>query len=261
MSGRHQSVGTHNLFSLGLKDRDRVNDEFGGGIPSGSIVIMEGEFGAGKSVFTQRFTYGLCEEGYQTTYLSTELTVGGMLDQMDSLNYDVISHLLKNRLLFLEGDIDTGGVISESGAITDDPSRMDLLSRMMDAEVMWEADVILIDTFSAILRNDPNFESLVRNDEGRQGALEIINYFREIISEGKSIVLTVDPTTVADSVISPFRSIADVFFELETVQVGNDTNRQVNVRRFAGMGEQVGDTIGFSVREGVGVVIENRSIA
>ena len=68
MSGR-------NLVPLGLDDRDRLNAELGGGIPRGSIVIMEGQYGAGKSALTQRFTYGICEEGHTTTFLSTELTV------------------------------------------------------------------------------------------------------------------------------------------------------------------------------------------
>ena len=58
-----------------------------------------------------------------------------------------------------------------------------------------------------------------------------------------------------------FRAIADVFIELEMVEVGNDVRRQVNVKRFAGMGEQVGDTIGYSVRSGTGIVIESRSVA
>jgi flagellar protein FlaH len=52
-----------------------------------------------------------------------------------------------------------------------------------------------------------------------------------------------------------------VFFELEMVEVGSDIRRQINVKRFAGMGEQVGDTIGFSVRSGTGIVIESRSVA
>jgi len=31
-----------NLLSLGLEDRDRLNKELGGGIPRGSIVLIEG---------------------------------------------------------------------------------------------------------------------------------------------------------------------------------------------------------------------------
>ncbi|MFW6385393.1 MAG: ATPase, partial [Halodesulfurarchaeum sp.] len=56
-------------------------------------------------------------------------------------------------------------------------------------------------------------------------------------------------------------SIADVYLELIMAEVGNDVRRSMAVKRFAGMGQQVGDSIGFSVRAGTGIVIENRSVA
>ena len=82
-----------------------------------------------------------------------------------------------------------------------------------------------------------------------------------MISMGKVIIITVDPSTVDDDTIDPFRSIADVFIELEMAEVGSETRRSISVKRFAGMGEQVGDSIGFSVRSGTGIVIESRSVA
>ena len=173
---------TRNIRSLGLGDHDRLNKELGGGIPRGSIVLMEGDYGAGKSAISQRMTYGFCQEETTVSVLSTELTVKGFLDQMHSLSYDVVDHLLDERLLFLHANLDTGGVLS--GGDGDDDSRMDLLTRLMDAETMWTADVIIIDTFDAILRNDPTFEALIRQNEERQAALEIISFFRDMISEG-----------------------------------------------------------------------------
>lgn len=246
------------LLSLGLSDHDRLNTELGGGLPRGSIVLMEGDYGAGKSALSQRFSYGFCETDLTVTYLSTELAVGGFLEQMHSLSYDMVSHLLNERLLFLHADFDTGNTFS-----SEEPKgeRRELLTRLMEAETMWETDVIVLDTFDAILRNDPTFEALVRQNDERQAALEIISFFRELTSEGKSIVLTVDPTTVDEEAIGPFRSIADVFFQLQMIEVGNDVRRQISVKRFAGMGEQVGDTIGYSVRSGTGIVIESRSVA
>lgn len=247
-----------NLYSLGLEEHDRLNKELGGGIPRGSIVLMEGDYGAGKSAISQRMAYGFCQEDATVTFLSTELTVSGFLDQMNSLSYDVVEHLLHERMLFLHADIDTGGVLSGSD---ENEGRMDLLTRLMEAETMWSADVVIIDTFDAVLRNDPTFEALIRQNEERQAALEIISFFRDLISEGKVIVLTVDPSTVDGEAIGPFRSIADVFLELEMIEVGNDVRRQISVMRFAGMGEQVGDTVGYSVRSGTGIVIESRSVA
>jgi flagellar protein FlaH len=252
------SVARSELFSLGLDDHDRLNTELGGGIPPGSIILVEGDYGAGKSAMSQRFSYGLCEEGHDVTYLSTELTVGSFLDQMHSMSYDVVEHILDENMLFLHADIGDGNTFSGS---ENEGDRKELLRRLMDAEVMWDADVVVIDTFDAILRNDPKFEALVRQNEERQAALEIISFFRNVISEGRCIMLTVDPSTLAEEAIGPFRAIADVFLELEMVEVGNDVRRQISVLRFAGMGEQVGDSIGYSVRSGTGIVIESRSVA
>ncbi|ESP89526.1 ATPase domain-containing protein [Candidatus Halobonum tyrrellensis] len=245
-----------NLLSIGLGERDQLNKELGGGIPRGSIVLMEGDYGAGKSALSQRFCYGLVEEGATVTLLSTELTVSGFINQMHSLEYDVTRALLNEKLLFLSADFDSGGAFSDGSG-----DRKELLKRLMEAEVMWKSDVVILDTFDSILRNDPTFEALVRNNEERQAALEIISFFRNMISQGKTIVLTVDPSAVGDEAIGPFRSIADVFMELQMVEVGSDVRRNISVKRFAGMGSQVGDTIGFSVRSGTGLVIESRSVA
>jgi len=246
-----------NLISLGMEDHDRLNKELGGGIPRGSIVLLEGDYGAGKSAISQRFSYGFTQENSSVTFLSTELTVTGFIDQMHSLSYDIVKPLLREELLFLHADFDTAGALRGE----QETERKQLLKRLMEAETMWQPEVVIIDTFDAILRNDPTFESLVRQNDERQAALEIISFFRDMISDGKIIVLTVDPSTVDEDAIGPFRSIADVFIEIQMIEVGNDIRRQLQVKRFAGMGEQVGDTIGFSVRSGTGIVIESRSVA
>lgn len=248
------------LYSLGLEDHDRLNQELGGGLPAGSIVLLEGEYGAGKSVLSQRFSYGFCETQTTVTFLSTELTLGGFVDQMHGLSYDIERHLLKQRLLFLHGDLDSGDD-NTLATSPDEGQRKELLNPLMNAETMWNTDVILIDTFDSILRNDPMFEALIRNNEERQAALDILSFFRNIVSQNKVIVLTVDPTTVDDETIGPFRSVADVYIELEMVEVGNEVRRNMSIKRFTGMGDQVGDTIGYSVRAGTGIVMENRSVA
>ncbi|MDS0293089.1 ATPase domain-containing protein [Halogeometricum luteum] len=246
-----------NQFSLGLQQHDRLQKELGGGIPRGAIVLIEGDYGAGKSVLSQRFTYGFSREDIVTSLISTELGVRGFLDQMHSLSYDMVKPLLDEEVLFIPAEIDASGALTGGAA----SERKQLLRRLMEAETLWEADVTIIDTFDAILRNDPQFEALVRQNEERQAALEIISFFRELTTKNKTIILTVDPSTVDEDAIGPFRSIADVYLKLEMVEVGNDVRRNIFVKRFAGMGEQVGDRIGFSVRSGIGIVIESRSVA
>ena len=248
-------------YELGLPDHDQLAMELGGGLPKGSIILMEGEYGAGKSVLSQRFTYGFCQEDYVVSLISTELKTRGFLDQMHSLSYDIVHELLDEQMLFIPADVNTGGALSSGGGSQQDDDRKELLRRLMDAEALWNADVIIVDTFDAILRNDPKFEALVRQNEERQAALEIISYFRDMVNKGKTIVLTADPSNIGEDAIGPFRSIADGYFELEMIEVGNDVRRNISVKRFAGMGDQVGDTIGYSVRSGIGIVIESRSVA
>jgi flagellar protein FlaH len=245
-----------NQFPIGLDGHDRLKQELGGGIPRGAIVLIEGDYGAGKSVLSQRLSYGFTDEDVTVTFISTELNVRGFLDQMHSLEYDMVKPLLNEQILYIHAELDSGGALSGK-----ERDRKELLRRLMEAEEIWNGDVIIVDTFDAILRNDPQFEALVRQNEERQAALEIISFFRELTSQGKTVILTVDPTTVDEETMGPFRSIADVFIELEMVEVGNDVRRNIFVKRFAGMGEQVGDRIGFSVRSGIGIVIESRSVA
>ncbi len=237
------------IFSVDLESIDQLNEKLGGGLPEGAIVLIEGEYGSGKSAISQRFAYGLCEANHRVTFISTELPIRQFLTQMHSLGYKRIeTHLLNERIFYLYADL---------GKFR---GKRELLKRMMDARAIWKTDVIIIDTFDAILRNDANFDALVKQDKGRSAALQIISFFRQMIGKGKTIVITIDPTNLSDEVLNPFRAISDVYLEIEMIEIGNEVRKTINVNRFAGMGSQVGDKIGFSVRSGIGIVIEARAI-
>jgi flagellar protein FlaH len=72
-----------------LSGNDEIDKRLGGGIPIGSLVLIEGENDTGKSVLCQQFTYGGSNQLQKIAYYSTENTVKGMLAQMDSLSFDV----------------------------------------------------------------------------------------------------------------------------------------------------------------------------
>ncbi|WP_226004258.1 ATPase domain-containing protein [Natrinema salinisoli] len=237
--------------SIGLTGRDRVNNAIGGGIPAGSIMLIEGQDGAGKSAISQRFSYGLATEDAYVTYVSTELKSWEFVQQMNSLSYDVVDLLLDEQLLFLHANVDTHNEGKER----------QLLGRLTSAQTLWKADVVFVDTLSALLRNDPNYEAGSKDGEEDHVIQRLVTFLRQVTMRDKSVVLTVDPTSVRDDALRPLRNVADIYFQIETNTVGQEIRRKILVRRFQNMKSPVDDSIGFSVQQGRGVSIVSRTVA
>ncbi|QSX00282.1 ATPase domain-containing protein [Haloterrigena alkaliphila] len=237
--------------SIGLTGRDRVNTAIGGGFPEGSVVLIEGEDGAGKSALSQRFSYGMASEGAYVTYISTELESWEFVQQMASLSYDVVDLLLDEQLLFLHANVDTH----------DEGKKRQLLSRFASAETLWKADVVFVDTLSGLLRNDPNYEAVIADGNEDHVIQRLVTFLRHVTMQDKTVVMTVDPTSVADDALRPLRNVADVYFQIETNTVGQEIRRKILVRRFQNMKTPVDDSIGFSVQQGRGISIVSRTVA
>lgn len=247
-------------YDLGLEERDRVNPSFGGGLPAGSITLLEGGHGAGKSVITQRMAYGLCETGTQVTYASAEDTAKGFVNQMGSLSYPVVDHLLNERMLFLHADVDTRDTFDDDPNAAGTEQRQ-LLKRLMRASVMWRSDVVIIDGFDEILLHDPRYERI--QGEGDQDDImqNLISFFRRVSADGTSIVLTANPNSLNGRALRPIRNVSDVFLELTMEQVGAEVRRKMVVKKFGGMDQQVDDNIGYAVQSNRGLTIVTRTVA
>lgn len=235
-----------NHLSIGLESRDRVNNAIGGGLPEGSLVLIEGGHGAGKSVLTSRFVYGLCEEGTAVSLASTGLSAREYVRQMHSLSYDVVDHLLGNRLRYFQ-------------VPTDGDRR--LLDRFLEPGGLWSSQVVAVDGFGSLCRNDTELGAALGSGEEDRAMERVLARLDAALTADKVVLLTVDPGTVTDRLLGPLRSAADVYLELQSETVGQEIRKKALVRRFAGMRHPVDDTIGFSVQQGRGVVVESRTVA
>ncbi len=70
----------------------------GGGIPAGSLVLLEGQSDAGKSVLCQHFSHGALSGLMSSVYYTTENTVKSLVSQMSSLNLDITDYFLCDRM-------------------------------------------------------------------------------------------------------------------------------------------------------------------
>ena len=75
-----------------------IDKKLGGGIPVGSLVLLEGQSDAGKSVLTQHFSHSTLSSKISVACYTTENTVKSLMSQMNSLNLDVTDYFLCDRL-------------------------------------------------------------------------------------------------------------------------------------------------------------------
>ncbi|MCK5661644.1 MAG: ATPase, partial [Methanosarcinales archaeon] len=211
------------------------------GFPAGSIVLLEGGNGAGKSAISQRLVFGMIENETSVTYVSTQLTTKGFIQQMYSIDYPIATHLLKGSLLYIP-------VIP---LMQSAKKRIDFLQRLMSAEQLFENDVIVIDTLSALIKSSADSEKV----------LDLISFFKKISGMGKIIIITLDSDHLSEDITQTLHSSADVYLTLKTKAVASEIKRTIIVNKFTGAKGTVAQVIGFRIEPNVGLVVEISAVA
>ena len=233
-------------------DRDELSDRLGGGLPSGALAVVEGEFGTGKSILAQRIVYGLLKNGTRVTYVSTELTTLHFIEQMHTLDYPVEEFIFNRSLLFLP----VYPVLGFRGRKTD------LIDRLLNAKKMYESDVIVIDAFSSIVKDWMRSLGPEVSEQQKTERIEDALYlFKLLNAKGKSVVLTFQPGDVPDEISGVLKAAADAYLSTKVESVGGVVSRSVFVRRFGRAEKAVADIIPFRVEPKTGFIVEIKSVS
>ena len=233
-------------------DRDELGDRLGGGLPKGALIVIEGEYGTGKSIILERLMYGLLKNNARVTAVSTELTTLHFIEQMHSLDYPVEEYIFNRSLLFLP----VYPVLGFRGRKTD------LMDRLLNARKMYESDVIAIDAFSSLVKDwmralPPGHDERLRN-ERIEDALYL---FKLLNNKGKTVILTLQPGDIPEDIAAGLKATADVYMTLKLDTAGGTVSRFVFVRRFERAEKPVADLIPFRVEPKSGLVVEIKSVS
>jgi archaeal flagellar protein FlaH len=232
-------------------DRDELADRLGGGLPKGALAVVEGEFGTGKSILSQRIVYGLLKNSCRVSYVSTELTTLHFIEQMHTLDYPVEEFIFNRSLLFLP----VYPVLGFRGKKTD------LMDRLLNAKRMYESDVIVIDAFSSIVK-DWWRSSPTLSDQEKTGIIEDALYlFKLLNAKGKTVVLTFQPGDVPDDISGVLKGAADAYLTTKLDSVGGVVSRSIFVRRFGRAEKAVADIVPFRVEPKTGFIVEIKSVS
>ncbi len=235
-------------FEFKIEDDD-LCERLGGGLPEGSLVIVMGPNGTGKSVLAQRLLHGLLQNDHEVTYVSTELTTKGFFAQMDSLGYGTVHEAVpEERVVFLP----------THPAIGARAPREERLARLVRARRMYEKDVIIIDAFSKFLRD--HMRDCPEDPRVMDQIEAVLHLFKRLTGTGRTVVLTLDPKEAEARAMEPFVESADVLLHLEKRIVGNAGVRRIIVERMSRAENRYNEVIGYRVEPGVGIVIEIKAV-
>lgn len=222
--------------------RDEFHRKLGGGLPKGSLVLIEGEHGSGKSVVLQRMAYGFLNNNHSVTIISTQQTTRDFIYQMFSLDYGVLTFLVNGSLLY----IPVYPLMSET------KPRDDFLDKLMGAKALFEKDVVFIDTLSSLIKNSTTDEDKV---------IDLISFFKRLTGVGKTIILTMDEGQLDENIMEMFRACSTVYLTVKYRILGSDVKHYIMVNKYLGASQQFSRIIGFRVEPKIGFVVEITSVA
>ncbi len=228
------------FFSVQLA-RDEFHKRIGGGFPGGSIVLMEGSHGTGKSVVCQRIVYGFLQNNLRATYISTQLTTYEFIAQMSSMGYGINRELISGALIY----------IPVYPLISKNIRRQNFIDRLIRARPLYEKDAIVIDSLS----------TMIANDASRDSVEDLMAFFKRIAGGEKVIIMTVNPGELPESVVEEIKLASTVIMRLEIKPFGGDIKNVINVVKynFAQAGFQ--KVTVFRVEPKIGMVVEITSIS
>ena len=212
-----------------------VDKKLGGGIPVGSLTLIEGQSGAGKSVLTQQLTKGALESGCMVAYYTTENTVKSLLSQTASLGMELTDYFLMDRLRIVPIPLVTGD------------SKPNLLAQILVDEIKR-----LPEGFSCVMVD--SITNLVVNGSELQ-VLDFFSQCKQLCDGGRTTFLVAHAHAFNEQLLTRVRSMCDAHLSLRTEAIGETLMKIMEVAKVRGAEKTTGNIVTFEVEPGLGMNI------
>jgi len=216
------------VITTGNAEFDR---KMGGGIPIGSLTLIEGQSGAGKSVLTQQLIWGSLNDGQDAAVLTTENTVKSLIRQMQSLNLDVLDYLLLNKLGVYPvqvAEMKEGGLKVVSDAI-------------------WKVrhyGALYMDSLTSLISYSPE-----------QDVLKFFEECKRLSGSDTTVFIVVHSHALTESLLIRIRSLCDALLRLRIEEVGDRLIKTMEVAKVRGANKKTGNIVSFDIEPGWGLRI------
>ncbi len=241
LTDRHPGSATSEAEARGAAARKSVvstgnveiDNKMGGGIPLGSLTLIDGHSHAGKSVLSQQLMWGSLYDGFRLSFFTTENTVKSLVKQMQSLNIDIVDFILLRRLRVYPMEV----ARSVGGSL-------DGMLEAIRSERTCGSDIVLVDALTPFVLSTP--------------PEDVISFFegcKRLCSEGVTIINIIHSHAVSGELLVRITSLCDAHLCLRTEEVGNKLVKVMEVSKVRGASKNTGNIVSFEVEPGLGMRI------
>jgi len=207
------------LLSLGISELDR---DLGGGISYPSLISLEGEYGSGKTIFSQQIAYAALKTGLRVLIVSSEATVKEYLSKMESVKMDAYSNYVSGQLSIYPLHVEGGRWNKFLSSFF-----LRVISNFLEVKKE-HYDLVVIDSLSALTVETPPHEFLT-----------FITRMKNLVSDGKTVITTFHPEFLSEETIMKLRATSDAYLVLKNTSVsGIDVKVLKVVKLWGGHGER-----------------------
>lgn len=208
-----------------------IDKKIGGGLPPGSLTLIEGQSDAGKSVLIQQFIWGSLHTNLRIALYTTENTTASLMRQMKSLSLEVDDFFVIGRL-----DVYPVPNTFDSGQI------FDRLLRHIATKP--ETDAFIVDSLTAFVTH-----------ASEQETLEFFSELKNLCDSGRSVMLSMHSYASNEQLLTRLRSICDAHLRMRVEEVGSQLIKVLEVAKVRGAQKTTGNIISFDVEPNIGMRI------
>lgn len=213
-----------------------IDRKLEGGIPVGSLCLLEGGNDSGKSIFLQQIMWGALNQDKRVLTLTTEKSSKEILSQMESLKYGISDYFIIGRSKLFEIN---ARYVEENPHLSEN-----LLQMLLECIKRCEEELILIDSLTVFAVN--------------ASENTVLNFFTECVKlcdRGKTILIGVHGYAFSQATLYRIRSVCNACLELRIEQVGDQLVRTMKIQKLRGARKTTGNLLSFNVDSEFGLKI------
>jgi len=213
-----------------------LNKALGGGIPTPSLISIEGEHGSGKTVISQYMLYSILKNGLNSIAITTETTTKEYVKMMRTIKLDVTKEFLTGKLRVYSLHIKEGAWSKHLA-----PYFLQTLVNFLENKNS-KIKCILIDDLSSLSLNIENTQILT-----------FITRTRNLITKGKTVILTFHPNFIDPEITRVVKASSDVYLTLENKNIGGLQIKILKIVKLWGSSGERMPTINLEINPNMGL--------